>query len=139
MSGTLVHIGVRASNIENTIRFWRDGLGIPVVNQHSDTAYDLSDGHHNFRVFQHKGPERPEHIGGMLDYLHIGIRVPDLEEAARRLLDLGYEIFSDGLGGDVPLDVNNLKEKAFKVHDPDGITVDVTASSDQWPGAGLTD
>ena len=139
MSGTLVHIGVRASNIENTIRFWRDGLAIPVVNQHSDTAYDLSDGHHNFRVFQHKGPERPEHIGGMLDYLQIGIRVPDLEEAARRLLDLGYEIFSDGLGGDVPLDVNNLKGKAFKVHDPDGITVDVTASSDQWPGAGLTD
>ena len=75
----------------------------------------------------------------MLDYLHIGIRVPDLEEAARRLLYLGYEIFSDGLGGDVPLDVNNLKGKAFKVHDPDGITVDVTASSDQWPGAGLTD
>ena len=138
MSTVLVHIGVRATNLEKTIRFWRDGLGLQVVST-QESCFDLSDGHHNFRVFQHKGPERPEHIGGMLDYLHIGIRGPDLEEAARRLLDLGYEIFSDGLGGDVPLDVNNLKGKAFKVHDPDGITVDVTASSDQWPGAGLTD
>ena len=28
---TLVHVGVRASDIEATIRFWRDGLGLPVV------------------------------------------------------------------------------------------------------------
>ena len=48
-----------------------------------------------------------------------------------------YEIFSDGLGGNVPLSVNNLQEGAFKVEDPDGITVDVTASDDQWPGATL--
>ena len=33
MSTTLVHIGVRASDLETTIRFWRDGLGLPVVSQ----------------------------------------------------------------------------------------------------------
>ena len=137
MSGTLVHIGVRASNIENTIRFWRDGLAIPVVNQHSDTAYDLSDGHHNFRDFQHTGPSRPNHVSGMLDYLHIGVRVPDLEAAGQRLLDMGYEIFSDGLGGKEVVDPTNITEGAFKVEDPDGITVDVTARSAQWPGAAL--
>ena len=137
MSGTLVHIGVRASNIENTIRFWRDGLAIPVVNQHSDTAYDLSDGHHNFRVFQHNGPSRPDHVSGMLDYLHIGVRVADLEATGHRLLEMGYEIFSDGLGGKTPLDVHNIQQGAFKVEDPDGITIDVTASNDQWPGARL--
>ena len=137
MSGTLVHVGVRASDINRTIQFWRDGLGIPVVNKTGEQAYDLSDGHHNFRVFQHNGPERPGHVSGMLDYLHIGIRVPNLEEAAKRLLDMGYEIFSDGLGGNVPLSVTDLQEGAFKVEDPDGITVDVTASDDQWPGATL--
>ena len=125
MSGTLVHVGVRATDIDKTIQFWRDGLGLPVVN--------------NFRVFQHNGPERPEHVSGMLDYLHIGIRVPNLEEAAKRLLDMGYEIFSDGLNGKVPLSVNNLEEGAFKVEDPDGITVDVTSSDDQWPGVSLSD
>ena len=136
MSTTLVHVGVRASNLEATIRFWRDGLGLPVFSQ-QENCYDLSDGFHNFRVFQHNGPARPAHVSGMLDYLHIGIRVPDLEVAAQRLLDMGYEIFSDGLSGKTPLSPDNLSEGAFKVEDPDGITIDVTSSDNQWPGAQL--
>jgi catechol 2,3-dioxygenase-like lactoylglutathione lyase family enzyme len=136
MSTTLVHVGVRASDLQATIRFWRDGLGLPVFSQ-QENCYDLSDGFHNFRVFQHAGPARPAHVSGMLDYLHIGIRVPDLEVAARRLLEMGYEIFSDGLTGKTPLSPDNLSEGAFKVEDPDGITVDVTSSDDQWPGAQL--
>lgn len=136
MSTTLVHVGVRASDLDKTIRFWRDGLGLPVFSQ-MENCFDLSDGYHNFRVFQHNGPARPEHVSGMLDYLHIGVLVPDLEAAARRLLDMGYEIFSDGLDGKVPLSVDDLSEGAFKVEDPDGITVDVTSSDDQWPGAQL--
>ena len=136
MSAVLVHIGIRATNLAKTIRFWRDGLGLPVVST-QENCFDLSDGHHNFRVFQHNGPERPEHVSGMLDYLHIGIRVPDLEAAGQRLLDMGYEIFSDGLNGKVVVDPANITEGAFKAEDPDGITVDVTARSDQWPGAGL--
>ena len=136
MSTTLVHIGVRANDIEKTIRFWRDGLGLALVATEEKT-YDLTDGYHNFRVFQHNGPPRPEHVSGMLDYLHIGVRVPNLEAVARRLTDMGYEIFSDGLAGTEPLDPNHLEEGAFKVEDPDGITVDVTSSDDQWPGTDL--
>ena len=136
MSTTLVHVGVRASDLEATIRFWRDGLGLPVFSQ-QENCYDLSDGFHNFRVFQHNGPARPAHVSGMLDYLHIGIRVPDLEVAAQRLLDMGYDIFSDGLSGKIPLNPDNLSEGAFKVEDPDGITIDVTSSDDQWPGTQL--
>ena len=138
MATTLVHIGVRATDIEKTIRFWRDGLGLRLV-QVRDTCYDLTDGYHNFRVFQHNGPSRPSHVSGMLDYLHVGVRVPDLEAAAQRLTEMGYEIFSDGLDGKEPLAPDNLEEGAFKVEDPDGITVDITASDDQWPGTGLTE
>lgn len=73
----LVHVGVRASNLEETIRFWRDGLGLAVVAQ-TEHRFDLSDGYHNFRVFQHQGATRPPHVSGMVDYLHIGVVVPDL-------------------------------------------------------------
>ena len=132
----LVHVGVRSSNIERTIRFWRDGLGLRVVAQR-DKAFDLTDGYHNFRVFQHKGDDRLPHVSGMVDYLHIGVIVPDLTEAAQRLMDLGFTIYSDGLGGKHPLDPQNLVETAFKVEDPDGITVDVSASDTQWPGTAL--
>ena len=136
MSTVLVHIGVRATDLEKTIRFWRDGLRLPCVST-QENCYDLSDGHHNFRVFQHNGPSRPDHVSGMLDYLHIGVQVPDLAAAGQRLLDMGYEIFSDGLDGKLPIDVQQIEAGAFKVEDPDGITVDVTSSDDQWPGAVL--
>ena len=96
---TLVHIGVRATNLEETIRFWRDALGLKVFST-MDDCYDLTDGYHNFRVFQHNGPERPPHVSGMLDYLHIGVRVPDLQEAAKRCEANGFTIISDGVGGD---------------------------------------
>jgi catechol 2,3-dioxygenase-like lactoylglutathione lyase family enzyme len=136
MTSKLVHVGVRATDLEKTIRFWRDGLGIPVFSQR-ENCYDLSDGYHNFRVFQHNGPPRPDHVSGMLDYLHVGIRVADLHQAATRLLEMGYQIFSDGLNGKTPLNLDNLEEGAFKVEDPDGITVDVTGRDEQWPGAQL--
>lgn len=132
----LVHVGVRASNLDETIRFWRDGLGLQVVSQ-GEGHFDLSDGYHNFRVFQHQGLERPSHVSGMLDYLHIGIVVADLTEAAQRLREMGFKIYSDGLDGKEIVDLDNLTEAAFKVEDPDGITVDVTASDTQWPGTQL--
>ncbi len=132
----LIHVGVRASDLSKSIRFWRDGLGLKVVGQRG-VRYDLSDGYHNFAVFQHRGGDRPGHISGMLDYLHIGVGVPDAAAAARRLRDMGYVIFSDGLGGKTPLDPDNLEQSAFKVEDPDGITIDVSEVTTMWPGTSL--
>ena len=60
----LVHVGVRASNLEESVRFWRDGLGLKTV-RHKGTSCDLSDGYHNFKIFQHVGESRPEHVGGV--------------------------------------------------------------------------
>ena len=137
MSTVLVHIGVRATDLGKTIRFWRDGLGLPVVSTHG-SCYDLSDGHHNFRVFQHNGPDRPAHVSGMLDYLHTSAcGCPTSQRLAAAYWTWAMKFFPMVLGGKEPVDVHNISEGAFKVEDPDGITVDVTASDDQWPGAVL--
>lgn len=138
MSTTLVHIGVRTTDLEKSIRFWRDALGLRVASE-AKGCYDLTDGYHNFRVFQHGGPQRPAHVGGMLDYLHIGVRVPNLREAAQRCEALGFEITWEGLDGSTPYDPNSkeLPSVAFKVEDPDGIVVDITERDDQWPGVAI--
>jgi hypothetical protein len=73
----------------------------------------------------------------MRDYVHIGVVVPDLTAAAQRLRKMGFKIYSDGLDGKEIVDLDNLTETAFKVEDPDGITVDVTESDSQWPGTKL--
>ena len=83
---------MRATDIDETIRFWRDGLGLRLV-QDRGQSFDLTDGYHNFRIFQHNGPSRPEHVSGMLDYLHIGIRVPDLEAAGAAFDGYGLRDF----------------------------------------------
>lgn len=134
---TLVHVGVRASDLGQTIRFWRDGLGLKVAAE-QDECFDLTDGFHNFRVFQHRGAERPPHVRGMLDYLHIGVRVSDLQQAADRLQKLGFEITWEGLDGSQRYDPERPPSQAFKVEDPDGIVVDVTSDDDQWPGVQLS-
>jgi len=133
MTSTLVHVGVRASDLPRTLTFWRDALGLEVISE-NELSSDLTDGHHNFRIFQHGGPERPPHVSGMLDYLHIGVQVPDLSAAARRFQDLGFEIIWDGVDGGKPYDPATPPSESFKVEDPDGIVVDVSARSDQWPG-----
>ena len=132
----LVHIGVRCTNLEKSLVFWRDALGLE-ISQQTENCFDLTDGFHNFRVFQHNGPDRPQHVSGMLDYLHIGVYVPNLEEAAERCLEMGFQIFSDGLGGEEVLDPRDIQDTAFKVEDPDGITVDITCSDQQWPGINI--
>jgi len=39
--------------------------------------------------------------------------------------------------GKMPLDPENLEQSAFKVEDPDGITIDVSEVTTAWPGTTL--
>ena len=138
MSSVLVHVGVRAADLERSLLFWRDALGLRVASTMPGCC-DLTDGYHTFRIFQHAGPARPAHLGGMLDYLHIGVRVPDLQAAVARLQSAGFTIFWDGVDAGKQYDAAVPPAKSFKVEDPDGIVVDVTASADQWPGVRLAE
>ena len=136
MNTILVHIGVRATDLAASLRFWRDALGLRVAGTMAGCC-DLTDGQHNFRVSQHTGSLRPPHVSGLLDYLHIGVRVDDLVATAQRCLDLGFPIIWDGVDAGRPYDPQHLPAESFKVADPDGIVVDVTASRAQWPGVGM--
>jgi catechol 2,3-dioxygenase-like lactoylglutathione lyase family enzyme len=133
MLGVLAHVGVRTSNLEKSIRFWRDALSLQVVDQ-TKTRYDLPDGYHIFRVFHLRGKPGPPYVNGLLDYLHIGVRVPNVQEAAQRCEALGFQIIWDGVDSGKPYDPSSPPSESFKVEDPDGIVVDITASDDQWPG-----
>jgi catechol 2,3-dioxygenase-like lactoylglutathione lyase family enzyme len=126
MPPQLVHVGIRATDMERSVDFWRDVLGLRVYSTMPGCC-DLTDDQHNFRLFQHQGPERPPHVSGMLDYLHIGIMVDDLQAAIGRCLDTG-------VGQGRPYDPASPPSQSFKVEDPDGIVVDVSATPDQWPG-----
>ncbi len=46
----------------------------------------------------------------------------------------GFQILSDGLSGAEISDLYDIQSTAVKIKDPDGITVDITSSDQQWPG-----
>jgi len=135
MGTELYHVGIHATDLEETIHFWRDLLGLEVV-EHVKNRYDLTDSYHNFRIFEYADDGRPDHVTGMDSYIHVGVHVGDLQAALTRFRDAEYPIVSDGLGDD-PFDPEDPPERAFKVADPDGIVVDVTADEEQWPGVSM--
>jgi catechol 2,3-dioxygenase-like lactoylglutathione lyase family enzyme len=133
MPGTnLVHVGVAATDLDRSLRFWRDVLGLEVMDERESIVV-LSDGAHNFTVFEY-ARSRPPHVAGNAGYLHIGVQVANLAETLHRCLDLGLKIICDDIDDCRPFDSANPPRQSFKVEDPDGIVVDVTASDDQWLG-----
>ncbi len=131
----LVHVGVAATDLDRSLRFWRDVLGLQVMDEREGIVV-LSDGAHNYTVFQYNRT-RPAHVAGNAGYLHIGVQVANLAETLNRCLDLGLEIICDDIDNCRPFDPANPPTQSFKVEDPDGIVVDVTASADQWLGVSL--
>jgi catechol 2,3-dioxygenase-like lactoylglutathione lyase family enzyme len=134
-NATLVHVGVAATDLERSLRFWRDVLGLRVMEERLGIAV-MSDGRHNFTVFQYGG-DRPANPTGHQGYLHIGVQVDDLAAALKRCTDLGLAIICDDVDDCRDYDPANPPTKSFKVEDPDGIVVDVTASPDQWLGVDM--
>lgn len=136
MAPLLVHVGIRANDLERSVSFWRDVLGLRVAAT-MPGCYDLTDGWHNFRLFPHDGSERPANVPGMMAYLHIGIMVDDLRAAIDRCIAADVPIIWDGVDQGRPYDSATPPSQSFKVEDPDGIVVDVSATPDQWPGVAL--
>jgi catechol 2,3-dioxygenase-like lactoylglutathione lyase family enzyme len=131
----LVHVGVAATNLDRWLKFWRDVLGLTVMDERAGITV-LSDGAHNYTVFQNSRP-RPANITGHAGYLHIGVQVANLAETLNRCLDLGLEIICDDVDFCRPYDPANPPTESFKVEDPDGIVVDVTVREDQWLGVSV--
>ena len=136
MSGTtFVHVGVAATDLERSLRFWRDALGLQVIEARDGIAV-LTDGLHNVTVFRYRGA-RPPHPAGHQSYLHVGVKVASLADALGRCTELGFTVICDDVDDCHPYDPTNPPTRSFKVEDPDGIVVDVTASDDQWLGVAL--
>lgn len=132
MPTTLVHVGVAATDLDRSLAFWRDTLGLRVIETRPGIAV-LTDGAHNITVFAYRG-DRPANPPGHQNYLHIGVQVDDLAAALARCLAAGHQIVCDDIDRGLPYDPAHPPTESFKVQDPDGIVVDITANPEQWLG-----
>ncbi len=125
------HLAVRTADLSASRRFYEEGLGLRYLGPRPPSeALNLTDGAINLTLLPYDGPARSAMPEGT-EFVHFGFVVDDLSATYRRLMDLGAHIVSEdinqrqALSGDEP-------QSSFKVLDPNGIVLDVTARPDEW-------
>ncbi|MGL5821207.1 MAG: lactoylglutathione lyase [Sarcina sp.] len=123
MAVKMLHTCIRVMNLEKSLVFYRDALGLIETRRKEfpehkfDLVYlsDKKDGYEVELTYNYD-PEEPYVIGN--GFSHIAIGVDNLEELREKHIQMGYEVTPlKGLPGEPP--------KYYFVTDPDGYKVEV--------------
>jgi glyoxylase I family protein len=138
----LHHVGLTVSDLEASLRFWGDALGMQtVVRQERQGGYleaivrepgahvlqaqlELQDGGARVELFQYVAPPgervdaRPRDVG----FAHVAVRCTDVDGLVERLVAAGGEAFGDVIEVDAGV---NRGARAVYVRDPDGHVVEL--------------
>jgi catechol 2,3-dioxygenase-like lactoylglutathione lyase family enzyme len=142
LTTSLLHTGITVGDLERSLRFYRDLLGMEIVfqqekqggylaaivgyeNAHARMAHLAFPGDsHRIELFQYLEPTpvgtpaEPRHLG----ITHVCLRVPDIHALYARLLDEGIDFYSEP----VPIDTGaNAGGFGLYLRDPDGITLEL--------------
>ncbi len=123
MSVKMLHTCIRVMNLEESLKFYRDALGLVETRRKDFPEYkftlvylsDKADGY-EIELTYNYDPEKPYEIGN--GFSHTAIGVSDLEGMREKHKSLGYEVTDlKGLPGEKP--------RYYFVTDPDGYKVEV--------------
>ena len=131
------HLAFRCADKEKSHRFYQDVIGFEFVGYRgADKTVDLTDGTLNITLIQ----QPPELLGGRepfeegAEFMHFGLIVDDLEPIWTRLSEWGAEFARENVKKRNPIDPAVLPPQSFKVLDPDGNSIDITCSREEWNG-----
>jgi catechol 2,3-dioxygenase-like lactoylglutathione lyase family enzyme len=138
----LHHVGLTVSDLEASLRFWGDALGMQtVMRQERQGGYleaivrepgahvlqaqlELQEGGARVELFQYVQPPgehvrvRPRDVG----FAHVAVRCTDVDAVLARLVEAGGEAFGDVIEVDAGV---NKGARAVYVRDPDGHVVEL--------------
>ena len=131
----LRHLAIRCRNMEQSREFYEKVIGWEfVAYRPSGRGIDLTDGVNNITLLQQpESCKRPVLEEGN-EYIHFGVIVDDLAACWHRLQKWGAEFSKDNIKLRNEIDADVIPERSFKVLDPDGNIVDVTANKEEWRG-----
>jgi catechol 2,3-dioxygenase-like lactoylglutathione lyase family enzyme len=136
------HIGICVSDMERSLRFWRDGLGFEILREFEfrgsawRRVLELDELELNTKIIRrdHMTLEllhfiKPGHVGSrdrrainQLGFTHIAVWVSDLERAAERVFEYGGTIVESTR---TTFDHPKLQGKWVMATDPDGVRVEL--------------
>lgn len=131
----LRHLAIRCRDMEHSREFYSTIFGWKFLGYRpSREGLDFSDGVNNITLLQQpEGLERPLLEEGN-EYIHFGVIVDDLEACWRRCRAWGAKISKGDVKMRSEIEQDELPERSFKVLDPDGNIIDVTANRAEWRG-----
>ncbi len=121
MEFTLTHTCIRVMNLEKSIKFYEDALGLKISRRSDFETFSLvflSDKNNQYfiELTYNVGQEVPYEIGN--GYSHIAFYVTDIEKAHAHHKSLGYET----------TDLKRISDKSSRIYfvtDPDGYKVEL--------------
>jgi catechol 2,3-dioxygenase len=125
------HVHLTVSNLEQSLKFYRDILGFEVTTRYGDSAVFLSAGgyHHHIGLNTWSGEGAPPPVPGHAGLYHFAILYPtrkELAKALKKLLEINYPLTGMADHG---------VSEAIYLNDPDGIGVELYADRPKklWP------
>lgn len=123
MALRMLHTCVRVKNLEESLKFYKEGFGLIETNrkdfpEHKFTLVYLSNEVNGYEIelTYNYDVEKPYELGN--GYSHIAVGVDNLEEMREKHIALGYEVTDlKGLPGNEP--------RYYFVTDPDGYKIEV--------------
>ena len=123
------HVGIPISNRKKTLPFYRDVLGLNVIPSQvdGDTVIwtQLADGAMIHPIEPGEGNERNPASW------HVAFQVEDIGAAREKMVELGFEITSEGERHD--------GQKFLFVFDPDGNRIEMTTENNRKTNSRTTD
>ena len=118
MSVTMLHTCIRVMDLEKSLKFYKDALGLVETRrkdfpEHKFTLVYLSNTPNGYEIelTYNYNPEVPYELGN--GFSHIAIGHTDIESLREKHIEMGYEVTDlKGLPGEPP--------KYYFVTDPDG-------------------
>ncbi|MDA1053933.1 MAG: VOC family protein [Planctomycetota bacterium] len=131
----LRHLAIRCRDMERSRDFYATVFGWEFIGYRpSGLGLDFSDGVNNITLLQQPdGMQRPALEEGN-EYIHFGVIVDDLIACWHRCREWGAEISKGDVKDRTEIEQDALPARSFKVLDPDGNVIDVTANKEEWRG-----
>ena len=130
----LRHLALRCRDMERSREFYTEVIGLTFHDYRPQRdSMDLTDGTLNITLLSHPADAvRPPQVEGN-EYIHFGIIVRDLAEVWGRAKDWGAAISKGDVKDRTKVeDLETVPECSFKILDPDGNVIDITANRSEW-------
>jgi catechol 2,3-dioxygenase-like lactoylglutathione lyase family enzyme len=131
----LRHLALRCRDMELSRRFYETVIGWKFVDYRpSRQGLDLTDGVNNITLLVHSPNAPRAQLEEGHEYIHFGVIVDDLVACWERCRKWGAEISKGDVKDRTAADPDRPPARSFKVLDPDGNVIDVTANLQEWRG-----